>query len=117
MGLTITNVESQAGADDHHVLHSMGDLKASVIEVLADNSWLAAGEVLTPEDFGLSELLYVAPAVKGGFVFTYDYANEKLLAYFADYDAGADGALIVVPDANSDVDGAGVVRLFAIGRP
>lgn len=39
-------------------------------------------------------VLAVLPENKDGFVFYWDRANSKLLAFYADYDAVADGALI-----------------------
>lgn len=33
----------------------------------------------------------------GGYISEYDYTNSKLKVYYADYDAGADGALIEYP--------------------
>jgi len=46
-----------------------------------------------------------------GYVFKYDIAAGKLLAYMADYDATGDGALIAATTA-ADV---GAARLMAIG--
>ena len=39
---------------------------------------------------------------KAGYISQYDYANKKVIVYYADYDASADGALIQVPD-NTDI--------------
>ena len=37
----------------------------------------------------------------GGYFFQYDYSNNKVKAYYFDYDAGADGAAIEVGDTVS----------------
>lgn len=111
MALTVAQIESDGTA----LGHVFGDLRAQFIDVTPDNSWLAAGEALTPEDFGLTEVLFAVAEPKGGYVFRYDRANEKLLAYRADYDAVADGPLVAVPDT-TDISGVGAVRVMAIGR-
>ena len=40
-----------------------------------------------------------------GFVFQWDAANSKLLAYYADLSESADGPLIVLPNTDSSLDG------------
>lgn len=111
MGLTVAQVESDGTARGH----VMGDLRFAAIDVTPDASWLAAGESLTAANFGLTTLMAVICESKGGYVFTYDRANSKLLAYRADYDAVADGALVAVPDT-TDISAIGAVRLVAFGR-
>lgn len=63
----------------------------------------------------IPDLALVIIEQKGGYMAAYDYANKKVLVYYADYDAGADGALIQVAD-NTDIstgwDGA---RFVAFG--
>ena len=51
---------------------------------------------------------------KAGYTFQYDYGNKKVLAYYADYDAAADGALIQVADA-TNLSAVTGVRFFAYG--
>jgi hypothetical protein len=47
---------------------------------------------------------------KSGYIFQYDYTAKKVKVYFADYDAGADGALIQYTNgAAFNVDGVGFV--------
>jgi hypothetical protein len=63
------------------------------------------------EWFNSVEFLAVEPF--SGYVFQYDYTNKKVLAYYADYDAEADGALIEYPDQTGlTLSG---VRFFAKG--
>lgn len=111
MGLTVAQVESDGSA----IGHVIGDLRLAIIDVTPDSSWLAAGEALVAADFGLTTLMAVICESKGGYVFTYSRSAGKLLAYRADYDAVADGALIAVVDT-TDISGIGAVRLVAIGR-
>lgn len=48
-----------------------------------------------------------------GYILKYDATNQKVLAYYADYDAAADGALIQVA---ADVDLSGVsAKYIAFG--
>jgi hypothetical protein len=110
MAVTVAQIES----DGTSLGHVFGDLRAQFIDVTPDASWLAAGEALAASAFGLNQVLYVAPAVKGGYVFTYDIANSKLLAFYGNFDA-SDGPLIAVPDT-TDISGVGAVRLMAIGH-
>lgn len=52
---------------------------------------------------------------KAGYVSEYLYSTKKVKVYYADYDAGADGALIEVAD-NTDITTPYVsVRYFAWG--
>lgn len=111
MGLTLAQIESDGTA----LGHVIGDLRLALLDVTPDASWLAAGEALTAADFGLTTLLAVVPENKAGYVFVYDRANAKLLAYHADYSSSSDGALIPVPDT-TDISAIGKVRLIGIGR-
>lgn len=111
MGLTVAQVES----DGTSVGHVMGDLRFAAIDVTPDASWLAAGEALVAADFGLTTLMAVICESKGGYVFTYDRTNGKLLAYYGDNNNASDGPLIAVPDT-TDISAIGKVRLVAFGR-
>lgn len=74
-----------------------------------DSSYPTGGESVS---FGFSPtIVLLQPA--SGYVFEYDADNGKVLAYYADYDAGADGALIQVAD-ETDLDAVSTVYL-AIG--
>lgn len=80
-----------------------------------DSSWLAAGEV-----FDLSSYLSGSPLVimeSTAVTYKHDKGTAsagKILAYYADYDAGADGILIAVADA-TDIS-AQVANFIAIGK-
>lgn len=74
-----------------------------------DTSYPTGGEAV---DFGFSPtIVLLQPA--SGYVFEYDAGNGKVLAYYADYDAGADGALIQVANT-TDLSSVSTVYL-AIG--
>jgi len=64
-----------------------------------DASYPTGGEVFTKESMGFAHKitrLIIQP--KSGYVLVPDLTNLKVLAYFADYDAVADGALTEVAD-------------------
>lgn len=60
-----------------------------------DSSYPTGGEAIS---LPLSEVKGMLIENKAGYVFSYDRTNKKILAYYADYDAAADGALIQVAD-------------------
>jgi len=62
---------------------------------------------------GFTPVFFIAEP-NGGYIFQYDHTNNKLEAYYADYDAGADGALIEVANG-ADLTGLSDVRYIAIG--
>lgn len=63
-----------------------------------DDSYPTGGEAITPNALGLSRIDGAIFSNGDGYAFEFDAANDKVIAYYADYDAGADGALIQVPD-------------------
>lgn len=59
-----------------------------------DASYATNGEACDP---GLGTInAALSDACVGGYMFQYDYSAKKLKAFYADYDAIADGALIEV---------------------
>lgn len=93
MGLTITK---EPGLNTNYSLQSSlaRGLKMEIGKFTPDSSWLAAGEAMS---FGFTPIM-VQVENKGGIMFEYDYTNSKMLAYYFDYDAAADGAAIAVID-------------------
>ena len=76
-----------------------------------DASYPTGGEALTAGDLGLDKIDHIT--------FTSDvvqcyWASDKLLAYYGDNDAGADGEFAQA--ANTDDLSAANVGFFAIGR-
>ena len=49
-----------------------------------------------------------------GYVVSYDAANDKIMAWYADYDAVADGILIQIPDT-TDISAITAANFLAIG--
>lgn len=95
--------------------HDLGKGQVSIADITLD-TYATNGLALTASLFGFRvgkiDAVFAQPA--SGYVFEWDAANSKLKAFYADYDAGADGALIEVA---SGVNLAAVVtRAVAYGR-
>ena len=89
MALTVT----QEGRDN-----VSGSRKTVVLKVVPDTSWLAAGEALTLTDYVKTIETITLDGGATGYVWQYDRANNKLLAF----EAGSDGdALDAVADATN----------------
>lgn len=73
MALTITRT-----GDWHGVA---GNLRYAYVKVDFDSSYPTGGESLTPADVGMREFVDVKIHPTSGFLFEYDYTNEKILAY------------------------------------
>jgi len=93
---------------------TFGNKRVRTVDIAFDSSYPTGGESLTASDLGLSVVDLVIPSPKSGYVFEYDYTNSKIKAYYADYDATSDGALIEVANT-TDLSGVTGVRLLAMG--
>lgn len=73
MALTITNRKD----------HSQGDLRGVSATVAFDSSYLSGGESLTPADLGIGDFVGPIEFTQGedGYIFKWDDANDKILAY------------------------------------
>lgn len=94
MGLDITR-ENQ-NTNTSVLSNSARGLKMAFGKFTPDNSWLAVGEALTFA--GINTPVHVDIESTGGIVFTYDFTNKKVLAWYCELSSGTDGAMIVVPD-------------------
>lgn len=79
--------------------------------VAFDSSYPTGGEALSFEGFTPTAVMFQS---SGGYVFSWDSTNNKVLAYRADYDAVADGALIQVANA-TNLAALTAVQYIAIG--
>jgi len=71
-----------------------------------------ADAALTATQLGLESVhIVIAQSESVGYVAQYDYTNEELHLYYADYDASADGALVKASGTT-----AVTVRILAFGR-
>ena len=79
-----------------------------------DTSYPTGGESFDVSNFFPKGVVAVIPSPKSGYVFEYDSDDEKLLAYYADYDAVDDGALIEVANT-TDLAAITDVKFVALG--
>ncbi len=93
MAATVTKLTGQQGSRLRGLLARGAHVWIGT--VLFDDSYPTGGESVslpfTPE--------FVIAEPAGGYVFTWDYTNEKLLAYYYDYDGAADAVAIQVAAA------------------
>lgn len=73
-----------------------GTIRAVYANITLDSSYPTGGEAV---DIGLDTIHSAHLEPDDGYIFKYDYTNNKILAYYADYDDTADGALIEVAAA------------------
>ena len=114
MPLTQANVIADTNASALGGLSE--NVKVAVRDVTFDSSYPTGGLALTPTDFGFKELFAVIaePKSTGGYQFVYDFATQKLLAYWGDNAGGASGPLIQVTNGTNIA--TVVARVVAIGR-
>jgi hypothetical protein len=83
-----------------------GDRRETVVDVTFDNSYPTGGEVVTPQNFGLTSLDYIdSNQAPGGKSVSWDQVNKKLLVF-----SGATEA------TNASDQSALTIRLHATGR-
>lgn len=94
-----------------------GNKRAVICNVDFDDSYPTGGESLTPTNLGLRKIDWLEAQPTGGYVFQYDYTNQKLLAYQQTDPADTGGADVPLAQAGSTEDLSGVtdVRVFALG--
>lgn len=83
-----------------------------VCTIAFDSSYPTGGEAFTADNVGLTRIDGAVIASNSGYQLVWDQANKKILAYYADYDAVADGPLIQVPDTTSLAALTAVVGIF-----
>lgn len=84
MGLTVRKVSSFV----------TGDRRTTIADVTFDNSYATGGESLTRAMLGLGlSLDSVHAASASGLIFSYDYVNQKLQAFYPSGGASAPAAL------------------------
>lgn len=79
--------------------------------IALDSTYPTGGEAVTANSVGLTRIDDALIGTEDGIVFKWDAANSKIMAYYADYDAVADGALIECPN---DHDLSGVDTVLGI---
>lgn len=59
----------------------VGGRMKKLATVTFDNSYTTGGKALLPADFGMKTIAAVMATSQDGFLFSYDYTNQKLKAY------------------------------------
>jgi len=77
---------------------SPGEAVVRTGTITLDSSYPTGGEALAAAAFGIDNIDFVSFGGAGGYVLEYDYANAKVMAWYGDFNAVADGALIEVPN-------------------
>ena len=118
MALTVTNQAGTgpgiAGTRPVYAASGGRGLKIVTGTLAFDASYPTGGEATTDISGHFTELLGVLIESKSGYTFSYDYTNNKVLAYYVDNNAAADSAQIQVPDT-TDLSAVTGVRFFAWG--
>jgi hypothetical protein len=83
--------------------------------VAFDASYPTGGEPMDMSKVFPTELHLVLFEAAYGFVFKYEYANKKVVAYYYDYNAANDGQAIQVPDT-TDLSALTQVCFLAVGK-
>jgi len=93
----------------------LANVRRVLVTITFDASYVTGGESILPADVGLGEILHINfNQGEDGYVLHWDSVAQTIVAYYADYDAVADGALIEVANA---VDlSAVVVEAEIVGR-
>lgn len=71
----------------------------NILRVTFDAAYVTGGEPLTLAQLGLRAADVVNAQSSGGYIFEYDYVNQKLKAYYANYPGAAAGPLVEVANA------------------
>ena len=93
----------------------IGNMRMVIATVDFDSTYPTGGESLTLTDLGLNNIEFIMAEPNSGYVFQYDHANQKLKAYYGNYDQSSDGALTEVANGG-DLSSVTGVRVIAIGR-
>lgn len=118
MALTVTNHAGTgpgiAGTRPVYAASGGRGLKFVTGTIAFDASYPTGGEATTDISGHFTELLGVIFESKSGYTFSYDYTNNKVLAYVGDNDAVADGPQAQVADT-TDLSAVTGVRFLAFG--
>ena len=89
-----------------------GARKVATVDITFDASYPTGGEALTPATLGFVTLTRVDIDPGDGYVFEYDYANEKVIAYWVD--TSTDGAPLAEVAGSEDLSGS-TARATVVG--
>ena len=103
------SISLDARAKEH-----LGGLKIRCGTIGFDDSYPTGGETLTPGQLGFSEEIFALIVDSAPLVCKYDASNDKLMAFWCDYDANSDGVLVQVANT-TDLSSYTGLRFIAIG--
>lgn len=107
MAITVTYEDTRL---PERISRNLGIVLGSVAY---DDDYSTGGDSFDPSGY-FGNVLFVAVEPFAGYVFTYDYTSALLLAYYYDYDAGADSAAIEVADT-TDLSAITAAKFIVIG--
>lgn len=116
MAATVTFDNEQVGAGGMGApvfSPSQRPMRVVTGQIDLDNSYPTGGEAVTSIADKFSEVLGVFIAPKAGYVFEYDYINEKVIAYWVD--TTVDGAAMAQVANTTDLSAVTDIRFFAWG--
>lgn len=88
-----------------------GRMHIEVGTIALDSSYPTGGEAITFN--GFTPVAVMCQSM-GGYVFSWDTTNEKLMVYWADYDGAADGVLVQFTNAG-DLSALSAIPYIAVG--
>jgi len=91
----------------------MGDKRAVTGTIAFDASYPTGGETVSEQDLGVTNAEFVLMQPVAGYVFSYDLANQKVLAYWVD--TTVDGSPMLQVPATTDLSALVAVPYLAIG--
>lgn len=94
MALTVTTADENVA----------GARKTKVVNVTFDSSYPTGGEGFTPASVGFVSFTFVDIAPSDGYVYEFDYTNNKIIAYWVD--TTTDGAPMAQVADTTDLSGA-----------
>lgn len=95
----------------------IGNKIQNTVNFAWDATYPAGGEAVTANQLGLGTIDSVVPVgTTSGFGFEYIASTGKIMAYYGDYNAGADGALIEVAVGDTAILTGVVTQLVVTGQ-
>lgn len=95
----------------------LGNKEATICTWAWDATYPAGGEAATANQFGLSTISAVIPVSSNtaGFVYNWDSANNKLQAFYGNYDSTSDGPLIDIAVGDTAMLTGVITTVLAVG--
>lgn len=94
----------------------LGDnMNVSFVSFAWDATYPAGGEAVSANQLGMGTIYDVQAAPTSGFIFEYVPSTGKIMAYYCDYDAVADGPLIEIAVGDTAILTGVVTPLIVYG--